>query len=177
MPPTVDDLPGLSWRALCEDPRFAFLADQPFKIETNRRGQIVMSPTYQRHGYFAAEIAFLLRTLPDAPGAVVVECAVRTADGVKEADVAWYTADRWAQVKDAYDAPVAPQIWVEVLSPYNTTGEIDEKRQLYVGAGAEEVWTCDAEGHLRFFDRAGERSRSGLVPAFPDRIGEDAAGS
>src|SRR5690606_28671886 len=98
MPETATH-PGPTWRELCEDPRYAFLRDAPFKVETNRWGQIVMSPTYQRHGYFQARIVQLLgQLLPH--GTALVECAIRTSDGVKEADAAWYTAQRWEQAKD-----------------------------------------------------------------------------
>lgn len=161
--------PGPSWRELCEDPRYAFLRDVPFKVETNRWGQIIISPTYQRHGYFQFEVARLLReVLPH--GVALVECAIRTTDGVKEADAAWYTAERWEQVKDTFDTPIAPEICVEVRSAGNPEAEMTAKRALYLEAGAEEVWVCDLEGRVRFFDRAGEQPRSTRAPGFPTRI-------
>ena len=72
----------------------------------------------------------------------------------------WCTAGRWEQIKDAYDVPVAPEICVEVCSPSNADAEIDEKRQLYLDAGAEEVWICDEGGQLTFYDDTGERETS-----------------
>jgi Uma2 family endonuclease len=167
--PTVTDHAGLSWQELCEDPRFAFLDDLPFKVETNRWGQIVMSPTRFQHGQFQFEIGHRLKQA--LGGVVVTECAVQTEDGVKVADVGWFTTERAAEVRDAFAVPVAPQIAVEVLSPYNTPGELEAKRALYLAAGAEEVWVCDLKGRVRFFDHDGEREHSARAPDFPRRIG------
>lgn len=63
-----------------------------------------------------------------------------------------------------------PELCVEVLSGSNTDAETTEKYRLYVETGAEDVWTCDADGHLRFFDVDRERAASALVPSFPASI-------
>ena len=158
--------PGLSWKEVCEDPN---LQDLPYKIETNDRGQIVMSPIYVWHGKFAFQIAQRLEELmPD--GGSSVKTAIRTEKGTKVADAIWCTAERWTRIKDAYDAPVAPEICVEVRSPTNTDAEIDEKRQLYLEAGAEEVWICDEEGQITFFDGEGSLESSTRAPSFPRQI-------
>ena len=160
------DRPGLSWKEVCEDPA---LQDLPYKIETNDRGQIVMSPTYAWHGKFAFRIAQRLEEeLPD--GESSVETAIRTSKGTKVADAVWCTAARWEQIKDAYDVPVAPEICVEVRSLTNTDEEIDEKRGLYLEAGAEEVWICDEDGRLSFYDEDGKLEASPRAPSFPDGI-------
>ena len=160
------DRPGLSWKEVCEDPA---LQDLPYKIETNDRGQIVMSPTYAWHGKFAFRIAQRLEEeLPD--GESSVETAIRTSKGTKVADAVWCTAARWEQIKDAYDVPVAPEICVEVRSLTNTDEEIDEKRGLYLEAGAEEVWICDEDGCLAFYDEDGELEASPRAPSVPDGI-------
>ena len=160
------DRAGLTWKEVCEDPN---LQDLPYKIETNDRGQIVMSPTYAWHGKFAFRIAQRLEELLPG-GESSIETAIRTAKGTKVADAIWCTAERWSQIKDAYDVPVAPEICVEVRSPTNTDAEIDEKRQLYLGAGAEEVWICDEEGQITVCDEDGEREASRRAPSFPSRI-------
>lgn len=86
------------------------------------------------------------------------------------ADAIWCTAERWEGVKDAYDVPVAPQICVEVRLPTNTDTEIDEKRRLYLDAGAEEVWICAVDGTLTFYDAGGEIESSHRALSFPRRI-------
>ena len=57
-----------------------------------------------------------------------------------------------------------------MLSPTNTGEEIDEKRQLYLDAGAQEVWTCDAEGRVQFYDADGRLKTFRLAPGFPARV-------
>lgn len=158
--------PGLSWEEICHDPRFR---DLPYKIETNARGQIVMSPTHQYHGALQNKIGTKLE-IAHTEGVVVTESAIATSDGKKIADVAWYSAERWAQVKGELDASIAPEIAVEVHSPGNTEEEMTHKRALYFEAGAEEVWICDQEGTITFYDTDGERETSSRVPSFPDRI-------
>jgi Uma2 family endonuclease len=162
--------PGLSWETLCTDPRYAFLSDLPFKIETNEWGQIVMSPTYQRHGRLQFLIARLIEDLIPDDGESMVECAVETTRGVKEADAAWFSAARRAQTREDYAASIAPELCVEVLSKFDAWGEVEEKVGLYLEAGAEEVWICDLDGRMHFFDAEGERKRSARVPDFPARV-------
>ena len=158
--------PGFSWEEICHDPRFQ---DLPYKIETNARGQIVMSPTYQYHGALQYKIGRLLDDRLSA-GTVVTESAVATSDGKKVADVAWFSEARWEQVKDALDAPIAPEIAVEVHSPGNTDEELAHKRRLYFEAGAEEVWTCAEDGHITVYGEEGQRDASRRVPSFPDEV-------
>jgi Uma2 family endonuclease len=158
--------PGLSWEEICRDPRFQ---DLPYKIETNARGQIIMSPTYQYHGAFQYKIGSLLDDrLPG--GTVVTESAVATSDGKKIADVAWFSDERWERVKDELDAPIAPEIAVEVYSPGNTEEELVHKRTLYFEVGAEEVWICDEDGHLTFYDENGAIESSHRAPSFPGQV-------
>src|SRR5688572_16456894 len=83
------------WRKALGDP---FLARLPYRVETDRFGQIIMSPPpAPEHGQAQAEIASLLKEfLPD--GFVITECPVSTAEGVKAVDVAWISkAKRQAQ--------------------------------------------------------------------------------
>ncbi|MBF0552803.1 MAG: Uma2 family endonuclease, partial [Deltaproteobacteria bacterium] len=70
------------------------------------------------------------------------------------------------------DAPYldSPEIVVEVRSPSNTIGEIEEKKTLYFEKGAREVWLCDQIGCLRFFSPEKELERSELFMDFPRQI-------
>mgnify|MGYP006273238005 CR=1 FL=1 len=162
MPPVPRTAPR-TWAELCNDPS---LQDLPYKIETNARGQIVMSPTHLKHGAFQSTIAAQLMNCTD-DGRVVTEAAVKTDDGIKVADVAWFSSARWKQVHDDYAASIAPEICVEVLSPANTEAEMEAKRTLYFEAGAKEVWLCDRDGTLSFYDASGALESSHRVPSFP----------
>jgi hypothetical protein len=72
------------WERLFANPDYA---DRPEKLETNRFGDIIMSPLPQKsHGRRQHRIASLLdRHLPG--GFVTTESPISTSDGVKGADV------------------------------------------------------------------------------------------
>lgn len=147
-----------SWHRVLEDPQ---LRELPYKVETNEHGQIVLSPHKPQHGVLQSRIGDLLRDHIPQSGTRAVEFAVETAKGVKVPDVIWISDERLAQM---------PEVIVEVLSKGNTEAEIAEKRQLYFDEGAEEVWTCDADGTMQFYDADGALDHSALVPSFPDQV-------
>lgn len=158
-----------TWKEICET--FP-LKDLPYKIETDKKGNILMSPVYVKHGFFQSKIAILLSRL--APnGITVVECAVQTKDGTKVSDVAWFTKERWAKVKEDYDVHISPEIAVEVLSLSNTVAEIEQKKVLYFEAGSLEFWICDLEGNLYFYNKDSKLTQSKLIPEFPTKINEE----
>jgi Uma2 family endonuclease len=137
----------ISWAEVCESPH---LKDLPYKIETNRHGKILMSPSYFWHGNFQLEIGKRLDQLMKG-GRVATECAIETTDGTRVADVAWISRERLAPHKKAYSLPIAPEICVEILSNSNSREEMLGKMQLYFAAGAKEVWLCHEGGEMEFF--------------------------
>lgn len=158
--------PIMTWVELCNDKN---LQDLPYKIELNRAGKIIMSPTRNIHGFFASEIARTIKNLlPD--GETIVECAIETEDSTKVADVAWASQITFAIIKPEFSCSVAPEICVEVLSPSNAKAEMEFKRKLYLQAGAQEYWVCDEFGALQFFNASGPIERSILCPAFPNKL-------
>lgn len=158
---------GLTWEEVCADPN---LDDLPYKIETNEWGQIVMSPTRLKHGQFQFKIGEVLSQRRQGRGEVITEAAVKTSKGTKVADVAWFSPVRWERVKDEFDASIAPEICVEILSPRNSNEEIEQKKQLCFDAGATEVWICNEEGAMHFFNKETALEGSALVPGFPKNI-------
>ncbi|MGK0188441.1 MAG: Uma2 family endonuclease [Verrucomicrobiales bacterium] len=159
------------WEKLLANPD---LAANPYRIETDEHGQIIMSPPpAPSHGNKQSKIACLIGNLTDT-GEIITECPISTSGGVKAADVAWCCNEIW---NDAVDLPcfiTCPEICVEVLSPSNTRSEIEEKKRLYFEAGAREVWTCSKEGKMSFFrcDSADVADvGSQLIPDFPLMIG------
>lgn len=162
------DLNMIAWKDICENPA---LKDLPYKIETNRFDQIIMSPAYLWHGGFQAFIARLLgEKMPH--GDVITECAVETSDGTKVPDVAWISSGRLAPHRRAFSLPIAPEICVEVMSNSNSSEEMQDKMDLYFAAGAEEVWLCDEKGDFEFFARDADKAltASRLCPEFPKHI-------
>jgi Uma2 family endonuclease len=61
---------------------------------------------------------------------------------------------------------------VEILSPSNTAGEIEEKIALYFESGAREVWICERDGTLKFHFSGPPKIResSEPCPQFPSFI-------
>ena len=154
------------WERLLADPALAALE---FRIETDRHGQMIMSPPpAPSHGSKQSRIAYHLHRLVPT-GEVISECPVSTREGVKAVDVAWCSAKKWERFGSEACFLECPEIGVEVWSPCNTRGELEEKNRLYFEAGAEEVWFCERDGATRFFHGPGEAAanHSKKVPEFP----------
>lgn len=156
----------MNWSDVLEEPT---LQDLPFKIEMNEWGKVVLSPASNKHGILQAEISFFLRE-HEKTGKIVTECSINTAKGVKVADVAWVSIDFFK--KHGFDTPYpeAPEICVDIISPSNSTQEMQEKTMLYLSKGAKEVWVCDDDGLLSVYSYQGLLERSRLFPNFPKKI-------
>lgn len=178
----LQDLPSIKdqtafnldrWDEVCSDPYWSKIEG---RVETDRHGKVIMNPPAEfSHGGRQADFVSLIREHAPASGKVTVECPISTSEGVKVADVAWVSAKRLLKIGGRKTLSGAPEICVEVLSPSNTRGEIEEKRRLYFEAGAKEVWICDRHGHIRFFTKsapAKEAGRSALCPAMPVKVKE-----
>jgi Uma2 family endonuclease len=147
--------------------------DVACKIETGPRGNVVKEPppTFQ-HKWFQNRILELLNHALTG-GEAATEFPVATLGGMKLPDVVWVSYEAWREaVADDLALPV-PRVCAEVLSPSNTTMEMQEKRRLYFEIGVEEVWICEMDGALRFYDADGAIETSRVVEAAPDRISTD----
>jgi len=158
------------WEKIIHDPDLARL---PYRIETDRFGQLVMTPPPgPEHGFEQFNIGkFIDRLLPG--GRVVTECPVSTTEGVKAIDVAWISTERWRKQKHTRVClTIAPNICVEVISPSNSRRELREKKSLYFAAGAEEVWFCHGDGRMEFFLKSAPDTpaTSKLCPSFPPHL-------
>lgn len=153
------------WEVICRDPRFTHLDG---KFESNALGQVlIMTPASGKHSWYQGEILFQIRTL--LGGNALPECPISTIDGVRAADVGWYSSERFRQVEAQTVFEMAPEICVEVLSPDNTDREMEHKKNLYFDAGAVEFWICNLDGKMEFYS-AGQDSQeptSRLCPDFP----------
>lgn len=139
----------LRWSQLVADPA---LADLPFRVETNRDGVLLMTPP-PSGDHSDRQSRILIRLDKELIGRALPECPVSTIDGVRAADVAWYSHERFDAVKGQIAFELAPEICVEVISPSNTDSEMASKKQLYFEAGAEEVWYCRKNGRMEFYCR------------------------
>ena len=146
------------WREVVNSP---YLRDLPFKLELNEDGKVefAMSPATNRHSLFQGRLqALLLRCLPN--GIQMPECSILTSKGVKVADVVWASEAFFARYRDATPYPKAPDLCIEVASPSNTTYELHEKAQLYLAAGAAEVWIVREDGTVELYGSEGQRTQS-----------------
>ncbi|PSQ93850.1 MAG: Uma2 family endonuclease [Bacteroidetes bacterium QH_2_63_10] len=136
------------WKAIAEE---SSLQDLPYKVETNDRGQILLSPHPDRHSRLKTHLFLLLQThVPDR--VVSVEYALATPKGIKDPDVVWMSSEREAKMRDTGDpASLAPEICIEAISSSNAAEETERKRGLYRDIGADEVWAVDENGRIRFF--------------------------
>ena len=147
----------MQWSEVIDSPYFKNL---PFKIELNRYGKIEMTPASNRRGRLQSFIGALLeRKLKK--GEALTECSIQTTDGVKVADVAWCSK---AFIKQyGYETPYshAPELCIEIVSPSNSKEEMINKVQLYLEAGASEVWILWENGIIDYYGKMGKLGQSG----------------
>ena len=147
------------WKQILADPLFR---DIPYKVETTKSGQIMMSPASNWHGSAQSQVVINL-SKGRKGGEIINECSILTSDGVKVADVAW-ASDEYMDVH-GYKTPytIAPEICVEIVSPGNSAGEIERKVELYLAKGAIEVWVVNQDASIRFYDNSGLEKKSKMV--------------
>lgn len=152
----------MQWSEVVDNPYFENL---PFKIELNRYGKIEMTPASNKHGRLQAKISALLDKKLKK-GETLIECSIQTTEGVKVADVAW-CSNTFIQ-KHGYETPYsrAPEICVEIVSPSNSKEEMSNKVQLYLAAGAVEVWIVTENGCVDYYGTAGKLNES----SFPVKL-------
>jgi Uma2 family endonuclease len=150
----------MNWQEACEDPA---LRDLPYKIELNEWGQIVMSPAFNFHGILqAALIRGMARARED--GTIIAESSIQTAKGVKVADVSWASSSFCREFGIETPLENAPEVCIEIISPSNMAKEMEEKSELYFARCAQEVWLCDEQGVLSFYNYIGAIPSSHLFP-------------
>ena len=158
------------WEEILADPELAGLNH---RIETDRHGHLIMSPPpgshhSDRQTHIVLKLAQLLRK-----GQPRVEVPISTSDGIRAADVAWTSEKRFSEIYDPRAYLAAPDLCIEVVSPANSTREMAEKKALYFDAGAQEVWLCQPDGSMEFFEAAKPDQKlrqSQICPDFPNRI-------
>ena len=153
----------MQWQEVCEN---QYLKNLPFKIELNNQGKVLMTPVKVSHSILQGKIiGYLYKSLTG--GEALAECAIRTKQGTKVADVAWASNDLLEKIENEIECSIAPEICIEVLSFTNTKHEISEKKELYFEQGAVEIWLCDSFGNISFYAKEGRLERSNMAESFP----------
>lgn len=114
----------------------------------------MMSPAGWRHGEIVLRMSGILweyirpRQLGKLFGAETGFLLARNPDTVRGPDVAFIARENLPsqEPKDAF-WPGAPDLAVEVLSPSDRTGEVNEKNRAWVSGGARLVWVINPESH------------------------------
>jgi len=145
------------WREVVKNP---YLRDLPFKLELNAKGKVefAMSPATNRHSQIQFRLGALLEQ--KLGGEASVECSILTRQGVKVADVVWYSSAFLETHGYATPYPQAPELCIEVVSPSNTADGLTEKIQLYLEAGAVEAWIVRENGVIEIYGADGQRAAS-----------------
>jgi Uma2 family endonuclease len=156
---------AVRWSEILEE-YHDFFENRPERIETDAYGNLLMSPPPGMHHQRQAD--WICQTLQfQLPEAQVYQgLAVLTDSGVKIPDVLAVLSDR-PGMQDTQPFDPAPEICIEVISPSNSAAEIAEKQAIYLAAGAQEVWVCDRNNRMTFFDRSGQLEQSALCAEFP----------
>ncbi|KOR31833.1 hypothetical protein TI05_11130 [Achromatium sp. WMS3] len=156
----------MNWKQICIDP---LLKNLPYKIELNQWGQIVMSPANVWHVMTQDHISDLLKSFLDT-GRVLQEFPMSTTENVKAPDVVWISDELLDQVKNKTSSHIAPALCIEIMSPGNTKKQLLHKKDLYLAAGAQEVWICKRNSKIEFYDKSGILRKSKIIPKFPAQI-------
>jgi Uma2 family endonuclease len=146
---------------LIDDPRYSNVQG---RLELNAWGQIIMTPPADFvHYRLAARLGRLF--VAALGGEAIQEGAVACEGfGTLIADVVWCSPGFLAAHGQERVLQRAPEICVEVLSPSNSTKEIDDKTRAYLAAGATEVWIIDPEGGtIAIHGPDGAKSASGYA--------------
>lgn len=160
------------------------------------RGELIkMSPTGHLHGLiegnlFAALRAWLVERGVESGRVLVGEVGIythRDPDTVRGADVAYISAERFAQVESRSYLDVAPELVVEVLSPDDRWAVVMEKLGEYFDAGVRMVWLVDPKNRqiyvyrgptsIKRFREGGELSAEDVLPGFRVAVSTLFAGS
>jgi len=113
------------------------------------RGELVeMTPVGQEHGYVVLTLGSWMRShvVDRKLGVVYTDVGFklfRDPDTVRGPDIAFVSASRVGPgiPKDFFTG--APDLAVEVVSPWDKAGELQEKIREYLAAGARLVWLVD----------------------------------
>jgi Uma2 family endonuclease len=123
--------------------------DQPSELV---KGEfIAMSPAGGRHGKFTLRVGRIVgdfvdeHDLGEVFGAETGFILFRDPDTVRAPDFAFIAKERLHLIADVFDEflPIAPDLVVEIVSPYDHWTEIEAKVNDYLRAGVRLVWVMN----------------------------------
>lgn len=153
------------------------------------RGEIVVTPPPGfPHGSCAMRLGARLQNWVEAQGRgrATMETGVITTvepDSVRGPDLAYWSAERLPlDVMPQVYADVSPDLCVEILSPGNRRGDMEDKTREYFASGVRVVWLVDTaartvtvvrpNGPREVLDEAAILKDDEVLPGFSCRVGE-----
>jgi Uma2 family endonuclease len=148
-----------------------------------------MVPAGWKHGAVGGNLQFLLARHVNEKSLGQVFLAdtgfliARDPDTVRAPDIAFLSQNRLSgpEPEEAF-WPGAPDLAVEVVSPGDTTGEVDEKVQAWLDAGAAMVWVVNprwrsvtvyrSTSDIKTLTEEDELGGEDVVPGFHCRVGD-----
>ena len=112
----------------------------------NSEGSILrLSGLESKHYKLQNQLQDLLRDRVQSPGFIGIELAFRALPeyDLRAADVAYVSKARWEAMDPDVDLRGAPELVIEVLSPSNTSAEMNDKEKLCLENGCLEFWVVD----------------------------------
>jgi Uma2 family endonuclease len=170
-------------------------ADQLSRMPDSRACELVegvirtMSPASWRHGNTSARLVGMLmqhvaeHDLGEVFSTETGFTIARDPDTVRAPDAAFIRKDHVpaAPPEDAF-WPGPPDLAVEVVSPGDTTGEVDEKVHAWLDAGAAMVWVVNPKwrtvtvyrsaADIKTLTQRDELTGEEVVPGFRCRVGD-----
>ncbi|MBN1284279.1 MAG: Uma2 family endonuclease [Anaerolineae bacterium] len=145
------------------DEFWAQYADERFELVAGSPQE--MTPTGYTHGVVSANVCHYVRVFVKAHDLGVVlsgESGFYLKPGfMRAADAAFITKARLSQVTEpAKYVPFAPDLAVEVVSPYDRARDIANKVDEYLAAGARLVWVVYPEDERVVIYRPGGQSQT-----------------
>jgi len=127
------------------------MPDDDFRYELVRGRLIRMSPVSPSHGRITMALGARLwqHVTTRGLGEVWTEVGFRLAsspDTVRAPDVSFVSANRLPRADARGFYRGAPDLAIEVLSPDETSGEVQDKVREYLAAGTRQVVVVDPEG-------------------------------
>lgn len=156
----------MEWSEVLNEPT---LKNLPFKIELDRFGKLLMSPASNLHGMTQGQLTRLVGN-KHPQGQIITECSIQTPEGTKVADVAWASDAFIAEWGTVTPFPRAPELCVEIVSPSNSREEMRIKKDLYLEAGAQEVWVVYIGSHMDIFTPAGPVDSSEFSKGIKEQV-------
>jgi Uma2 family endonuclease len=134
--------------------------DDSVQIELDEGELITMPPAGEEHGYIEGRLYRALATFVDARhlGRVYTgDTGFRlTDDTVRSPDVAFVHKDRVAALRSKGFAKGAPDLAVEILSPFDSVRQLMRKVRQYFAAGCHTVWIVHLERkEIEVFEASG----------------------